>query len=113
MARTSPLFSFRYAVAVAVAAIALLGAGTARADPSAFEGGLAGLSRPSPEGVAEAVVAIGGSRDERALAVLQALRDGDLAVSDSGNVYLHDRSGNWRDVLTGAAPGAEPTHPPS
>ncbi|MDP9035956.1 MAG: urea ABC transporter permease subunit UrtB [Myxococcota bacterium] len=100
-------------IPAAAAALMLLFMGTARAEGGAFEEGLAGLSQPSTEGVAHAVETLGACGDERALGVLEALRDGDLTVTDSGKVYLHDRSGAARDAATGAAPGSDPGHPPS
>ncbi len=115
MAAATYALLLRRAVAVSLAVFALLvgGRAYAAAEPSAFEAGLAGLSQGSPEGVAHAVVLIGGSGDERALGVLEALRDGDLEVTDTGKVCVRDRTGVLRDTLTGAGAGPEPTHPPS
>lgn len=85
---------------------------SARADARDFANALSGLSLPSGDGVTSAARTIGASGDPRALAVLLALRDGGMAVTDSGRVYLRDSSGALRDAATGAPPGTEATHDP-
>jgi urea transport system permease protein len=75
----------------------------ARADAAAFDAALHGLAQPSPEEVASAAAALGASGDNRALGVLQALRDGNLVVTDSGAVYVRDTGGGFREAASGTA----------
>jgi urea transport system permease protein len=96
---------------VVVLATWLLAGGVARADTTDLASALAGLSGPSPD-VTRAVEAAGATHDPRALAVLQALLDGELLVGDGGRVYLRDPSGTLHDALTGAAAGEEARHAP-
>ena len=97
-------------VLAVLVATCLLG-GAARADGTSLESALAGLSGPSPD-VTRAVEAVGGTRDPRALGVLQALLDGNLLVGDTGRAYVRDPSGALHDALSSAAPGDEARHAP-
>jgi len=98
--------------AFAAALAALLVVSPARASDKDFTNALAGLSLPTGDAVTGAARAIGSSGDPRALGVLEALRDGSLAVTDSGRVFVRDGAGALHDVVSGAPPGLEPTHEP-
>jgi urea transport system permease protein len=99
--------------AFAAALATLLVVRPAKSSEQDFERALTGLSQPSGDAVTVAARAIGASGDPRALPVLVALRDGTIAVSDSGHVYLRDPSGALRDAAGGGAPGQEATHEPT
>ena len=94
-------------LAVLVALAVLLLPVVARADAGAFEVALHGLAQPSSDEVVRAAAALGASGDDRALAVLHALRDGDLVVTDSGVVYIRDAGGGFRDAATGQPAGPQ------
>lgn len=104
---------FRRLAAFAAAVAALLLVWPARASDLDFTGALAGLTQPSGDAVTVAARAIGASGDPRALDVLVALRDGNVAVTGSGRVYLRDPSGALHDVLGGGPPGPEATRDPT
>jgi urea transport system permease protein len=88
----------------------MLSTRTARADDAALEGAVRGLAQPAGDDVAAAVKAIVATGDPRALPILEALRDGNVVVSDSGRPFVRDASGALHDVVTGAAAGGAPTH---
>jgi urea transport system permease protein len=90
----------KLASAIALALALWLSAGAARADD--FGAVVSGLSHASPDDVAAAVHALGESSDPRALAVLLALRDGDLVVDDVGHAYLRGKDGTLRDAVSDA-----------
>jgi urea transport system permease protein len=113
MARAPRGTLFRRLAALAVVLMALLAGRSSRADSSGFEAALRGLSQPAGDDVAAAIRAIVTTDDPRALTVLEALRDGNMVVSDAGRVYLRDPSGALHDAATGASPGAEATHDPT
>jgi urea transport system permease protein len=101
-------------IALAVAAALLAATPAARADD--FEAALHGLARPSGADVARAVEALGAGGDPRALGLLEALRDGAVAVTETGQVYLRGSDGVLHDAAAGpagAGPGAQPTRPPT
>ncbi len=98
---------------VTVAVGVLLLAPVGFADSRDLESALRDLSHPSGDDVARAAQAIASIDEDRALVILEALRDGNLAVTDGGRAYLRDASGALHDAATGAAPGAEPTHAPT
>jgi urea transport system permease protein len=98
--------------AALVILVSLLTAGSARAEPGAFEAALRGLSEPTSEAVARSAEAVAASGDPRALGVLQALADGDVMVSDAGRVWLRDKSGVIHDALSGSVGGGVAGHAP-
>ncbi len=102
MARDANLVAVRRLGRLAAALAMFLLSGTAAAGATDFDSALRGLAQPSAEAVARAVEELGGTGDPRALGILEALRDGDLSVNDSGGVFVH-----------GADPGSEPHHPPA
>ena len=93
MARPPRGMLFRRLAALVVFFAALLAARTSRADGEGLESALKGLSQPAGDDVAIAIRAIVATGDPRALAILEALRDGNLVVSDAGRAYLRDPSG--------------------
>jgi HEAT repeat protein len=99
--------------AFAAALTVLLVIRSAKASDADFAQALAGLSQPSGDAVTIAARAIGASGDPRALAVLVALRDRNIAVSDTGHVYLRDADGALHDAAGGAPPGPQATHDPT
>jgi urea transport system permease protein len=99
--------------AIVLAISVLLVARVGRADPADLESALRGLSQPAGDDVARAAQVVAAVDDPRALLVLEALRDGNLEVTDAGRAYLRDSAGLLHDALTGASPGAEPTHAPT
>ena len=103
---------FRRLGALVAALAVLLAVRSVRAGEREFANALSGLSLPTGDAVASAARAIGASGDPRSLRVLVALRDGALAVTDSGRVYLRDSSGTLHDAATGGPPAMEATHEP-
>ncbi len=103
----------RGAWVTAVALGILLAARVSLADSVDLESALRGLSQPSGDEVARAAQAIAAIGDSRAVVVLEALRDGNLVVTDGGRAYLRDSAGALHDAATGAAPGGDPTHAPT
>lgn len=99
--------------AFATLLVAILLVRPAWAAESAFANALPGLTLPSGDAVTGAARAVGASGDPRALSVLLALRDGNLAVTDGGRVYFRDPSGALHDVVSGAAAGSQATHEPT
>jgi urea transport system permease protein len=98
---------------VVVAAVAaLLLPSVARAADGDFEAALRVLCESSPDAVTRGAQAIAACGDPRGLRVLQALRDGDLVVSDAGTVYVRGEDGQLKDALTGGASGREPQRTP-
>jgi urea transport system permease protein len=77
----------------------------------AFERALAQLAEPAEGGVGGAAEAIAATGDSRALAVLQALMNGDILVRGTA-VYLKDDGGSLHDAATGAPASAEGCHAP-
>jgi urea transport system permease protein len=112
MARTSGGMP-RWAWVTAVALGILLAARVSPADSVDLESAVRGLSQPSGDEVARAAQAIAAIGDSRAVVILEALRDGNLVVTDGGRAYLRDSAGRLHDAATGAAPGGEPTHAPT
>jgi urea transport system permease protein len=100
--------AWTFALAVTIGCLLVSRAG--RADATAFESAVPGLATASSDDIARAATAIAASADPRALPLLQALDDEDVKVTDSGKVYLKDKSGVWKNAVTGAPPGAEPLH---
>ncbi|MGD0677520.1 MAG: urea ABC transporter permease subunit UrtB [Polyangiaceae bacterium] len=92
--------------------VSLIPAREARADPGDFEGALHELAQPSDDAVTRGVRSLAASGDARALSVLEALRDGNLAISDSGRIFVKDAAGTGHDALTGA-PANEAIHVPT
>ncbi len=90
---------------VGLAVALLVWASSARAEESAFDTAVRGLSQPSPDAVAHAVDSLGATGDARALKVLQALNDGALLVDDQGEAFVRNAGGVLRDVVTGKAAG--------
>jgi urea transport system permease protein len=100
--------------AIAVVLLSVLFAARAGvAGAGNLETAVSGLSQPSGEGVARAVQAIASAGDERAVVVLESLRDGNLVVTDGGRVYLRDSSGALHDAVTGVVAGLESSHAPT
>jgi urea transport system permease protein len=97
------------ALAVSVLLVARVGA----ADAGDLESAVRGLSQSAGDDVARAAQAIAELGDNRAVGILEALRDGSLEVTDAGRAYLRDSSGVLRDAITGAAPGSEARHAPT
>jgi urea transport system permease protein len=100
---------FFWLVMAAVGFGAILVARPARAGETDFESGLRALAETTPEAVKHAAEVLGASGDPRALPVLEALRDGNVAVGDLGRVYLRGEDGQLRDALSGAPAGPGPT----
>jgi urea transport system permease protein len=99
---------------VVAVVVVMLFAGTARAaDPGGFESALLDLSRPSTDAVKHAAQALGTCGDPRALRVLQALRDDEVLVSDTGQVCLREPGGQLKDAATGAPADDRPRHGPT
>jgi urea transport system permease protein len=93
--------------ALVVLLVPLFVTSVARADPSAFEVALRGLSQPTSEAVALSAEAIAATEDPRALRILQALMDGDVMVNGAGQVFLRDANGALHDCLSGALGNGE------
>lgn len=77
----------------------LLWSASVWAGSGALEEGLAGLGSSDSSRVERAIESLASSGDARALAVLQALQDGELYVDSAGKVYIHSSSA-YRDPLT-------------
>ncbi len=104
-----PLRLWATTVAVAV----LFASRVGLADAGDLESAMRGLTQPSGDDVARAAQAIAAIGSDRALIILEALRDGKLAVSDGGRAYLRDSAGALHDAATGSPPGADPTRAPT
>jgi urea transport system permease protein len=87
--------------AVALTAL-LLATVAAWADASDYESAIHSLAEPSSEEVSRGVSGLGACGDARAVAVLEALRDGNLLVTEGGGVYVKDAGGALHDALSGA-----------
>ncbi len=112
MARRPRAAPFRLWATLAAVAV-LLAARASLADAGDLESAVRGLSQPAGDDVARAVRAVAAVGDSRALLVLDALRDGNLAVTEGGRAYVRDSTGVLRDAITGASPGADPTREPT
>jgi urea transport system permease protein len=112
MATRARRYPLRCLVSVAVFFVGLL-ARVALAQTSDLGAAVHDLSLPSGEDVARAVQAIAATGDNRALVVLEALRDGNLAVTESGHAFVRESSGELHDAVTGARPASEPTRAPT
>src|SRR5260370_30961418 len=93
-------------------AVPLLAIGPAWASTADFEAALQGLTRPSTEQVTHALETLEGTGDPRVLGVLEAFRDGNVSVSDTGRVFVRDSAGALHDAATGSPPGGESLHEP-
>jgi urea transport system permease protein len=99
----------RLCAAVGIACAALLLAGTARATGD-FDDALRGLAQASSETVTAAVERLGALDDRRVLAVLRALRDGNVVADESGHVFLREAGGRLVDASSGQPAGAVGAH---
>jgi urea transport system permease protein len=99
-------------VAALAAATLLLAAAPAHADGD-FEGAVVALAQAPDDGLTAAVERLGSVNDPRVLVVLQALRDGNLAVSATGHAFVRNASGAFVDAVSGAQLGTEATHEPA
>ncbi|HLZ65499.1 MAG TPA: urea ABC transporter permease subunit UrtB, partial [Aliidongia sp.] len=84
---------------------------TARAaDDADLATRLAGLAGDGFDDKAAAIEALGASGDARAVAILKALADSRLAVTDGKQVLVEGEGGQFTDAASGAAvkPEAEP-----
>src|SRR5262249_2387217 len=107
MAGGRPGSLLRGLASLAVALAVGLTGGLARADKPDFAAALSGLADPSSDAVASAARSISDTEDPRALGVLEALADGDVAIGASGRVYLRDSKAALRDAATGAPAAQE------
>jgi urea transport system permease protein len=85
----------------------LLPTAAARADTTEYESAIHSLAEPSPEEVSRGVSGLGACGDPRAVGVLEALRDGQLVVTQGGGVYVKDAGGVFHDALNGAPSGPQ------
>src|SRR5579864_5500761 len=102
MAGGRPGSLLRGLASLAVALAVVLTGELARADKPDFAASLSGLSDPSSDAVTRAAQALGDTEDPRALGVLEALADGDVAIGASGRVYVRDSKGALKDATSGA-----------
>jgi urea transport system permease protein len=93
-------------------AVPLLTVAYARAASTDFEAALQGLARPSTEEVTRAVETLATTTDPRVLGVLEALRDGNVSVSEAGRVFVRDSGGALHDAATGSPPSGESLREP-
>jgi urea transport system permease protein len=113
MARAASGTTMRRLATLLVVFAALLVARAGLADAGDLDAALRALSQPSGDEVARAAQAIAATGSVRALAVLEALRDGNLVVADGGRACLRDSSGALHDAVTGGPAGSEPMHAPT
>ena len=89
----------------------LLRVAPASAD-AGFEAALSGLALAPEDSVPHAVEVLAAVDDPRVLGVLEALRDGKMALSDSGRVYVKNASGAFVDAASGSPMEARASHEP-
>jgi urea transport system permease protein len=99
--------------AILLAVLLLLTTRSAFATEGDFDTAVHGLAQSSPDAVAHAIQALGGTGDLRALHILEALRDGDLVVDEAGSVFIKDASGGVHEAVTGARGRPEARRPVS
>ncbi|MBV9948328.1 MAG: urea ABC transporter permease subunit UrtB [Myxococcales bacterium] len=85
---------------------------TARAAGGDFEAAVRVLCEPAPDAVIRGAQALVACGDPRGLPVLQALLEGELVVTDAGDVYVRGEDGELKNAVTGARPGPGPQRTP-
>jgi urea transport system permease protein len=103
------------AVVIALLAFAFVmtSAGAARAGAAEFDAALVDLAASSGDDVSRGIRSLAASGDPRAVAVLEAMRDGDLLVGEGGHAYLRGKGGALHDVSSGAEVAAAGARAPT